>query len=115
MGPVWDFDQAFTVTEGWSAIHNSNIFYDAYLMTLPEFQQRYVQRWEEVRSFLYDEVTARLEQLADENGEAIQKSRILDAARWGEKAVDLTEEIQGLSEFLKARIRWIDKEVDTWR
>lgn len=122
MGPVWDFDGGMRVAEdwfgdsreGWSAQHTYDITYFPYLFNNSEFRRVYRERWELASQEIREGFSAHLDELWLSQGEAIEESRRLDGARWDEERQTLEDEIAYDTEFMDARVAWIDSAVGDW-
>lgn len=92
MGPVWDFDSAFTL-EDFLYHQISLIQYLNDLFQKESFYQTYLDTWDQVSVSLYKEIKEELERLLEEDGQSIQQSWQLDAVRWKKEAQDLPKHI----------------------
>lgn len=129
LGPVWDFDAAFglyhidassefwgplkDLTEGWSWQHSWPGTYTNYLMQNPYFYSRYTALWHTVRTNLLQKLSDQLDELQGTQGEALNESRSLNAARWHIKTILLEDEIAYDKVWLADRIAWIDSQLGT--
>lgn len=121
MGPVWDFDAGMKASEywhhgaqEWSTQHTSKFILFPYLFDLPEFRKVYAQKWAGVSSRLRRDFSLKLDDFYEKEGEAIEESRKLDAARWGREVTPLKSEIDYDKDFVNKRIDWIDEAVKDW-
>ena len=126
MGPVWDFDLAFgnayayrsMDTNGWRWTSAVGIQYKwfARLFEDPDFLQRYIDRWAELRRsvFATSNVLARVDRLAAELKEAqarnFERWPVLESHIIGERFVGAShaEEVQWLKDWIAGRLAWID-------
>lgn len=114
MGPLWDFDAIFRTPENWCALHDrSYSFYFPQLLDRQDFYFSYVSLWEEVRETLRNDITNELRRIYEEKGEALDASRLLDHKRWNTPYISLLTEIDETNEWLKAQVKFIDKELLT--
>ena len=126
MGPLWDWDAAFgntffirgAKTEGWRFDRAGDIDYTWYerLFEDPDFLQRYIDRWAELRSNIF--ATANILALVDRLAAQAKDAQARDIARWqdswaykarGSKR-SFDEEISYLKDWLTARLAWIDSQ-----
>lgn len=108
MGPLWDFDVSFVRTDDWSVQHNMEGLYFDYLLENPEFRKIYVEKWEEIKDTLEDDLSKYLEALYTDMGEELQKSRKLDSARWTIDIPGINGEIEDCMDWVKRRIQWMN-------
>lgn len=128
LGPIWDLDGTFglyhitsdeywkqykDVTEGWSPQHSWIGTYTNYLMENPHFYDLYTQLWYKVRPALLEDISAQLSELWETQGEAMNVSRQLDAARWWTRLYSVEDEIAHHKAWLADRIAWIDSQLGT--
>ena len=135
MGPVWDYNLSlgnYTTTEGWNGHDPTGWYYthvpeDWYLngwynrlFQDPEFQQRYRERWWELRqsAFATDHIVNMIHWYVDKLGEAIDRNferwDILgeDVWRWSREGFDTYEEEIGyMVNWIETRLEWIDSQM----
>ena len=128
MGPVWDWDNSFgnpyfnklALTNGWrfEAAEDPDYTWYRRLFEDPDFLQRYVDRWSELRSrvlstsnvlALVDRIAGELKRAYRRNGMVWEHSGsgVPIRARAG---VTQEEEIKSLKEWLANRLAWIDSQ-----
>jgi len=128
MGPVWDFDLAFGNagnhgchrTNGWhwEAIRGNEYEWFARLFEDPDFLQRYIDRWAELRTtvFATSNVLARIDRLTGELKEAqarnFQRWPILGKRIHISKYVGATyqDEVDWMRNWMAGRLAWIDSQ-----
>ena len=116
MGPLWDFDGAFSVIDHWSAIHNRTYsFYFTKLLERQDFYTCYVHLWQTLRESLCDNIIQQLTAIDTDKGAAIDASRHLDTRRWEENTTlhSLSTYIAEMDNWLATRFRWIDSQLLT--
>jgi hypothetical protein len=116
MGPLWDFDGAFSVIDHWSAIHNRTYsFYFTKLLERQDFYTCYVHLWQTLRESLCDNIVQQLTAIDTDKGAAIDASRHLDTRRWEENTTlhSLSTYIAEMGNWLATRFRWIDSQLLT--
>lgn len=118
MGPLWDFDMALRASEtrfeqlnGWSAQHTISYTYFSYLFDTEYFTSLYRQKWNSLPQDALEQFDRYLEQIAATEGMDIQKSRELDAERWGTACTDLRQEIDYDKAFIRRQYEWITAEL----
>ena len=121
IGPVWDLDSGMKASEKeadpdsyWGSQHTTGWFIYCHLFNLPEFRNAYQNRWNGISSGLANDLGQELENYYTEHGEAIEASRVLEAARWDKEVVTLREEIDYDKAFMDKRIAFIDSETGDW-
>lgn len=127
MGPVWDWDNAFAnpffgrhATNGWrfEAAMDPDYTWYRRLFEDPDFLQRYVDRWSELRTHLLsttnviallDGITTGLEEAHQRNGNRWERAggNAVLRARYG---LTLANEVQALKDWLVSRLMWIDSQ-----
>ena len=80
----------------------------------PEFRDAYKARWVTVSSELSHDLDQELESYYSEYGEALEASRVLEAARWDTDVMTLRDEIDFDKSFIDRRIAFIDSETGAW-
>lgn len=108
MGPLWDFDASFIAEpEAFSKQHRTASvggLYFAELFKYELFNEAYCLKWNEVKNGLVPGLENMLAVLYDEQGDALEESRILDGSRYIRRNQTAESEILD-------RIQWIcDKE-----
>ena len=117
MGPIWDWDQSFgnanfydgASSEGWywPYIRETEIRWFARLMQDADFQQRYVDRWAELRNgpFATSNILARMDELTASFDEAQKRN----SQRWPTRQ-SYEEYIRKMKQWIRGRIAWIDQQ-----
>jgi len=128
MGPVWDWDLSFGSafyregykTNGWrwDQIRGPHYGWFGRLFEDPDFLQRYIDRWAELRTnvFATSNVLARVDTLAAELKEAQERNykrwptlgKFVHPNRFTGKTYQ--EEADWLKNWIKARLAWIDSQ-----
>jgi len=126
MDPIWDWNLSFGnanyatgwLTNGWYSSQTGGTDYPwfARLFQDPDFTQRYVDRWGDLRKtvFATPEILARVDQLAAFLNEAqvrnYQKWRILGTYVWPNQYIGKTyqDEINWMKQWIAGRLSWID-------
>lgn len=122
-GPIWDFDRALGSNDGrdhnpatWRAegeLPSSDVFHWYWwerLFSDPDFWQRYVDRWQELRTqqFSTNHLFALVDQLALE----VRRARSRELLRWPSMKQfsknDYADEIAAMKDWLKNRLAFID-------
>jgi hypothetical protein len=128
MGPVWDWDNTFgnpyfnklALTNGWRFEVAEDPDYTWYrrLFEDPDFLQRYIDRWSELRSHVLS--TSNVLALVDRIDGELKGSHRRNGMRWeysgpavpirARAGVAHEEEIKSLKEWLVNRLAWIDSQ-----
>jgi len=129
MGPIWDWNLSFGNAnardgfnpEGWysSQLDDRQYSWFRRLFEDPDFAQRYVDRWGQLRTnqFTIVKVLARIDELADLLNEAqarnFQRWHVLGRNVWPNAFVGATfgDEIDFLKQWVRQRIEWMDQEL----
>ncbi len=118
MGPTWDWDQSFgnanfyggDSPEGWywPHIRETEIDWFDQLRKDPQFQQRYIKRWFELRRgpFATAQLLRRIDALVATLGEAQQRN----SNRWPTRR-DYLDYIRTMKRWIQRRVDWIDREL----
>jgi hypothetical protein len=128
MGPIWDWNLSFgnaNAREGfnpegwyWSQLDDRQYSWFRRLFEDPDFAQRYVDRWGELRTnqFAIVKILARIDELAALLNEAqarnFRRWRVLGRNVWPNAFVGKSfgDEIGFLKEWIRQRIEWMDQE-----
>jgi hypothetical protein len=128
MGPIWDWNLSFgnaSAREGfnpegwyWSQLDDRQYSWFRRLFEDPDFAQRYVDRWGELRTnqFAIVKILGRIDELATLLNEAqarnFRRWRILDHNIWPNAFVgkSFNDEISFLKQWIRQRIEWMDQE-----
>jgi len=117
MGPLWDWDQSFgnaNFYDGanpeswyWPYIKETEINWFARLRQDPDFQQRYVDRWAELRNgpFAPSNILARVDELTASFAEA----QMRNSRRWPTHQRH-EDYIRRMKQWIQSRIAWIDQQ-----
>ena len=129
MGPIWDWNLSFgnaNAREGfnpegwyWSQLDDRQYTWFRRLFEDPDFAQRYVDRWGELRTnqFAIVKILARIDELAALLNEAqarnFRRWRVLGRNVWPNAFVGQTysDEVSFLKQWIRQRIEWIDQEL----
>ncbi|HZR21798.1 MAG TPA: CotH kinase family protein [Verrucomicrobiae bacterium] len=128
MGPIWDWNLSFgnaNAREGfnpegwyWSQLDDRQYSWFRRLFEDPDFAQRYVDRWGQLRTnqFTIVKIMARIDELAAQLDEAqarnFRRWRILGRSVWPNAFVgqSFAQEIGFLKQWIQQRIEWMDQE-----
>jgi hypothetical protein len=128
MGPIWDWNLGFgnaNARDGfnpegwyWSQLDDRQYSWFRRLFEDPDFAQRYVDRWGELRTnqFSVGKILARVNELAAELNEAQERNfrrwRVLGRNIWPNAFVgqSFNDEIDFLRQWIRQRIAWMDEE-----
>jgi hypothetical protein len=128
MGPIWDWNLGFgnaNAREGfnpegwyWSQLDDRQYSWFRRLFEDPDFAQRYVDRWGELRTnqFSVGKMLARVNELAALLNEAQERNfrrwRILGRNIWPNAFVgqSFTDEVDFLRQWIRQRVAWMDEE-----
>lgn len=114
MGPLWDFDATFGVSDNWSNIHRQEYsFYFRKLLQREDFFTSYVDLWESLKDNILDELTDYLYSAFDNYKEDINKSRILNKEIYphDDNFTHIEEEIESTLSWINNRINWISEQL----
>lgn len=114
MSTPWDFDSNYRMENAWANIHNDSYFF--YMKPLlssenTEFLRSYKTQWADVKGSVQRELSAELSALQARQGDAINASRRLDAARWGGTYTSMEANITTAENWFAARIPWLEKNI----
>ena len=128
MGPIWDWNLTFgnaAPREGfnpegwyWSQLDDRQYSWFRRLFEDPDFAQRYVDRWGELRTnqFAIVKILARIDELASLLNEAqarnFRRWHLLGRSVWPNAFVGKSfgDEVNFLKEWIRQRIEWMDQE-----
>lgn len=117
MGPIWDWDQSFgnaNFYDGanpeswyWPYISAGEVNWFARLNHDPDFQQRYIDRWAELRKgpFAPAKILARIDALIASLGDAQKRN----TQRWPTHR-RYEDYIRRMKQWIRSRIAWIDEQ-----
>lgn len=127
MGPIWDLNIGYNRQNrvpftDWIANYNNHVDRDAWMVPFwwprlledPVFQQRLKQRWQELRSnqLSTSTVLGLVQSTSNylvENG-AIERNY----ERWSGVAVDYTQALEELKNYLDNRLTWMDEQINAF-
>lgn len=112
MTTPWDFDSNYRMKNTWANIHSSRIFYYNYLIKYDSFKNSYSEKFRTVSPKFEEEIAEELENLKMTQGEAIDKSRSLDAKKWGGKATAIEDDIATAKNWFSERLPWISANIN---
>jgi hypothetical protein len=128
MGPIWDWNLSFgnaNARDGfnpegwyWSQLDDRQYSWFRRIFEDPDFAQRYVDRWGELRTnqFAIVKILARIDELAALLNEAqarnFRRWRVLGRNVWPNAFVgqSFADEVSFLKTWIRQRIEWIDQE-----
>ena len=115
MGPLWDFDLAFSYTDKWSGLHHYGYF--PRLFKLDSFRQAYKDNWYAIKKKIIPTLRNNLKEFDSRQIRAIQKSRELDVARWNKEVINFKDEMEEKVKWIENRMKWINQKVtaDDWK
>jgi hypothetical protein len=129
MGPIWDWNLCFgnaNAREGfnpegwyWPQLDDRQYTWFRRLFEDPDFAQRYVDRWGELRTnqFAIVKILAQVDELAALLNEAqarnFRRWRVLGRNIWPNAFVgqSFSDEVSFLKEWIRQRIEWMDQEL----
>ena len=128
MGPIWDWNLSFgdamprdgVNPEGWywSQLDDWQYSWFRRLFQDPDFTQRYVDRWGELRTnqFAIVKIMGRIDELASLLNEAqarnFRRWRVMGRSVWPNGFVgrNFNDEVEFLKEWIRQRIAWMDQQ-----
>jgi hypothetical protein len=128
MEPIWDWNLSFGNANGkqgqmaeywyWPQLDDNQYSYYRRLFEDPDFGQRYVDRWANVRATVFSDsnLMAKIDALVAELGDArvrnFERWPILSRRIWPNTFLGQTyeDEINYLKEFTRRRLAWVDKQ-----
>lgn len=108
MGPLWDFDTAYDIKNGFSNGHIEPILPFAQLFNNDTYRQSYVSNWNLISPTLLSTLGAQMDALSSSQGAAIDASRRLDQKRWGGTFHSVSSEISTDKKWLSEHIAWMN-------
>lgn len=126
MGPVWDWDAAFgnpffvrgEKTQGWRFEAAADPDYTCYqrLFEDPDFLQRYIDRWSELRRGVL--ATSNVLAVVNRLAAQVNEAQARDAWRWRDtwlyerrsRHKSFDAEVSYLKQWIAARLAWIDSQ-----
>lgn len=109
MGPLWDHDSAFQNVDRWASSREEFIAHFSTLFAQQSFFDCYTGAWMGVRDTLYADVERELSELIAQDGEALEESWKLDAARWGVDVKPPQEQAAAVLTWFDRRAEWMDR------
>ncbi|MCF7975126.1 MAG: CotH kinase family protein [Phycisphaerae bacterium] len=120
MGPIWDFDRSLNSADGrddnpatWHGSGDGTDYLGYVwwnrLFEDPEFWQRYIDRWTELRQTTFSD--ERINGLIDDMVAEIKEAQVRNQARWpgaGPRYGGYAQEIGALKDWLARRTAWVD-------
>ena len=113
MGPAWDFDSSFICKEEPKVVQ-SNINYCADLLQQESFRKTYAQQWRKIGPVLTESIGAKIEEIKNQQGVAMEQSRQLDAIRWGTDVISLEAETATILDWFSAKTQWLNEKTSEW-
>lgn len=128
MGPIWDWNLSFGQSSGkqgylaeywyWPQLDDQQYTWFRRLFEDPDFGQRYVDRWGELRTnqFVVAKLHARIDELAEQLNEAqarnFRRWPILGRSVYPNNFVGMSyaAEVSHMKEWIQKRIEWIDRQ-----
>ena len=114
MGPLWDFDGTFEISDAWSNIHRVEYsFYFKRLLQRDDFWASYVELWNDVKADLHENVIEYLGSVFNDIQQDVDKSRILNKELHpdDDRYTPVNDEIAFVSSWLNSRIAWIEEQL----
>ncbi len=111
MGPLWDFDRAFEDYDTWSHCRNASTTYFEQMFMKDAFVEKYKRRWGGLSSNVYTEVSGFLDNIEAEHGEELQKSYMLDSAKWGEPIESFESQKEYIRDWIVSHVSWMNMEL----
>lgn len=108
MGPLWDWD-GMGGKDKWSECRQFS--YSPWLFNNSEFEKKYEEKYYSISDNLLPNLREEFMKLCENQGEAINESRILDSSRWGVTVLGLEAEVKERSDWFSERIQWMNKYV----
>ena len=110
MGPVWDCDGAvngknYQGEHGLSEQHNSLL--KPYVDNL-DFIEEYRKRWNELSDGVAPMFMEKLQELYENEGEALDLSRALDTERWGSSFITMEKEMSNFEIWINDQVAWMN-------
>lgn len=120
MGPVWDFDWAFSYKPNsyfisssnelfWKSSSEGTRFFSRFFLD-PKFKSLFKTKWEEFRATKYGSVI----EFIDVYSKAIEKSRNSDNGKWFNTYTDYPSEISRMKSWMNNRAYYVDNMVKDW-
>lgn len=110
-GPVWDVASGFAQKDQWARIHYEELMHYDVLLRKRDFVEMYQQRWEALSDTIVSDIAGYLDTYVQENGEAIQESWQLDAARYNIEVPQFADEAMIVKSWFETRKVWLDEEI----
>lgn len=111
LGPLWDFDWMYYTNETWSAQHSWPGSLTNYLWEYSEFKNVYSSLWNEISDDFYEDFATDLDDFLGEYGKGLEYSRNLNATRWAEETISVSDEITNIKNWMKERISWLSENI----
>ena len=120
IGPLWDFDSIYDMRNEWSGIHTGDVLHYDLLFERDDFREEYARIWNNVYSYVEEDVLAYMYIEVANNGDLIG-SWELDQKRWayeeGESwnlryyPPDMGTAWLQISDWMTNRTEWINEHV----
>ena len=110
MGPLWDFDMAFEMSESWSLQHDVGFLPFEYAWQSADFRKKYTAKWVSMAPTIEKELFDALDGLAASEGKAIERSRTRNSNIWGDPKT-LSSEIEAEKAFFTKQLAWINAQL----
>lgn len=107
MGPLWDYDASFASWDRWSDSRDPSATYFSQLFERGSFNATYQEIWTEIGPHITSSLNAMLDQLDQDQGDALDESWRLESARWGTTIHSFAEQSSRIELWFEARVPWI--------
>ena len=113
MPVLWDLDSIFRMEGAWSNVHRERFYFHHMLASGdPAFRQAYSGLWHELCRTVFDGMLSFLEgYAASEEALAVDASKRLDAARWGEEFRGIGSTLTAARAWFETRERWLEEHI----
>ncbi len=111
MGPLWDMDRAFELTDIWSDCRTAITTYFSYLFEKEDFEKAYIKKWEQVSPTIYNGIETSLEELSVQDGEDLDRSLYLDAVRWSKPYISYETQKEEMLDWILEHLAWMNVEL----
>ena len=113
-GPLWDFDSDYDpeVQEFFSLSRDYWVSYFLWLDEIDEFHINYWTQWEKLSPTFYQDISAYLDEMEQENGEALQESYELYSARYDTNVLSFKEQKENYLKWFKIKTEYMDEQLE---
>lgn len=115
MGPLWDFDGSFPENpDAYSRQHTYNTasgLYFSELFKYEQFNTAYCDKWNQIKDILVPDLRNKLMDLCNEQGQALNESRVLDSLRNNYLPVTIEDEISDRLIWFEAKVDWLNNTI----